>query len=150
MKHATELAGAGHWPAADAVDRVSLDHILRQKRRLRVTAEQGSDIMIDLPGNATMRQGDGLLLEEGGWIEVVAAPEKVAIVRFDDPLHQAKLAWHLGNRHTPAEIRADCILIAWDSVLADMLRHQGAVVEEAESVFQPESGAYHGHGGHHH
>jgi urease accessory protein len=144
MQRAVEHAVAGHWPEAEAGDQVCMDHILRQKRRLRIGTEGGGDLMIDLPGNVVMREGDGLRLEGGGWIRVVAAHEKVTVVRFRDALHQAKLSWHLGNRHTPAEIREDCILIAHDPVLAHMLEHQGATVDEAEMTFQPEAGAYHG------
>jgi urease accessory protein len=37
-----------------------------------------------------------------------------------------------------------------DHVLADMARGLGCAISETEAPFQPESGAYGAHGGHHH
>ena len=37
-----------------------------------------------------------------------------------------------------------------DHVLAEMVKGLGCTVSEAEAPFQPESGAYGAHGGHHH
>jgi len=37
-----------------------------------------------------------------------------------------------------------------DHVLAEMVKGLGCVVAETEAAFQPESGAYGAHGGHHH
>lgn len=143
MLRVTELHHRGDWPEADRVDCVQLDHIVRQKRRLRVAGEAGTDIMIDLPRQGMMADGDGLLLESGAWVRVVAAPEKVAIATCSDSLHLARLAWHLGNRHTAAELHGDSLVIAYDSVLVEMLKLQGASVVIEMRPFHPESGAYH-------
>ena len=57
----------------------------------------------------------------------------------------AALAWHLGNRHTPAQIERDRILVARDLVLARMLEGLGATLREVEEPFEPVRGAYHSH-----
>jgi urease accessory protein len=57
----------------------------------------------------------------------------------------ARLAWHIGNRHTPCQVEADRLLIQRDHVLEDMLTRLGAKITHIEEPFRPEIGAY-GHG----
>jgi urease accessory protein len=80
-------------------------------------------------------------------------------VRGTSQIALPRLAWHLGNRHTPTAIEPDRILVRRDHVLADMLRRLGAEVRDVSAPFDPEGGAYatghptrgHGHGdGHDH
>jgi urease accessory protein len=65
-----------------------------------------------------------------------------------------RIAWHLGNRHTPTELADGAIYIARDHVLADMIVGLGGEVRAVTRPFEPEGGAYGGHGplhsGHHH
>ncbi len=66
------------------------------------------------------------------------------------PAQLARLAWHLGNRHLPAEIGADRILIRDDHVIAEMLqRPRRRSARQVSAPFEPEGGAYgasHDHG----
>src|SRR3546814_13640947 len=78
---------------------------------------------------------------------VKAAPEPLVEVRAPTPELLARLAWHLGNRHLPAEIHADCILIRDDHVIVDMLKGLGAAVQAVGAPFDPEGCAY-GHNQH--
>jgi urease accessory protein len=48
----------------------------------------------------------------------------------------------------PTEIRDHVLLIRPDHVIEDLLRALGADLQEVQSAFQPEGGAY-GHGHHH-
>ncbi|NQW08783.1 MAG: hypothetical protein HQ481_02715 [Alphaproteobacteria bacterium] len=98
-----------------------------------------------------MAGGDGLELDDGGWIEVRAAAEPLLEIRAAEPTRFARLAWHLGNRHIPTEIAPDAIRIRPDHVLEAMLIGLGAVVAHVVLPFQPEGGAYGGqdHGGGH-
>ena len=91
-------------------------------------------------------------------VEVRAKPEPLLVVTARDPHHLARLAWHLGNRHVPAAIEKDRILIRPDHVLAEMLAGLGAEISAIEAPFDPEGGAYaqghagngHSDHGHHH
>ena len=87
-------------------------------------------------------------------IRVNAAPEPLLRISAPDTLTLSRLAWHIGNRHTPAEITADAVYIQPDHVLAEMVRGLGGAVEDVLRPFEPEGGAYGGHGalerGHHH
>ena len=100
--------------------------------------------MLDLPEAVALADGDGLELADGGWIEVRAAPEDLVEVTCRGGL--ARVAWHLGNRHCPADIRADRILIRTDRVIEDMLLGLGASVTPVRAPFDPERGAYGRHG----
>jgi urease accessory protein len=53
-----------------------------------------------------------------------------------------RLAWHLGNRHLPAELQAGRILIREDHVIEAMLRGLGAQLTKVRAPFNPEGGAY--------
>ena len=54
----------------------------------------------------------------------------------------ARLAWHIGNRHTPCQIGPDCLVIRQDHVLEAMLAKLGADVTHDTRPFTPEGGAY--------
>lgn len=138
MRRAVAAAAAGDWPAAAAVGEVTLDHESRRRRRLRV----GGDVLLDLPEAPRLSEGDGLRLEDGGWIAVRAADEDLAEAAADDAGLLLRLAWHLGNRHCPAEIRPGAVRIRRDRVIEDMLRGLGARVVPVRAPFEPERGAY--------
>ena len=118
MKRALEVVRAGHWPAAERTDTVTLLFDDRYRRRLRMLGDGGLDFLLDLVEPVVLRDGDGLRLEEGGFVEVKAAEEELVEIRGRDAASFARLAWHLGNRHLPAEIDADRILIRDDHVIA--------------------------------
>jgi urease accessory protein len=144
---------AGHFHASMA-DTVVLDHEERRRRRGVVTTVSGLQVLVDLADAPHLGTGDAYVLEDGRLIEIVAAPEELLEVRGSDPLHTARIAYHLGNRHLECEISGRHIRIRRDHVIADMLRGLGAKVVEIEAPFHPEGGAYHqgghGHGPHEH
>ncbi len=91
------------------------------------------------------------MAEDGSFVEVQAAPERVLEVRAADPLALMRAAYHLGNRHTPVEVGRDYLRLEFDPVLADMLARLGVQAIQADAPFEPEAGAYggghkHGHG----
>ncbi|MCS0501860.1 urease accessory protein UreE [Ancylobacter mangrovi] len=152
MIHARSLLPAGTWDPATAADRVVLPHDGRHRRRIAMRGEADVAFLLDLPEAMRLKDGDGLSLDDGRTVAVVAAEEPVAEIVATDPHHLARLAWHLGNRHVPAELLADRIRIARDSVLEEMARGLGASVEIVEAAFEPEGGAYEAaeaHGHHH-
>lgn len=154
MIRARTLLPAGTWEAATAVDRVVLPHDGREHRRIAMRGEGDVAFLLDLPETTRLKDGDGIALEDGRMVAVVAAAEPVAELVAPDPHHLARLAWHLGSRHVPAQLLADRIRIARDTVLEDVARGLGARVEIVEAPFEPEGGAgeaagAHGHDDHH-
>src|SRR5579875_3202352 len=65
----------GDWPRAAARGEVRLGYDDRHRRRVKLVSDRGEAFLLDLPQAAVLRDGDGLALDDGGWIAVVAAPE---------------------------------------------------------------------------
>ncbi len=141
MLRATQVLKAGSWQVAP-VDRITLSYDERHRRRLRFLAEAGTEFLLDLPRTTVLRGGDGLRLEDGRVILVAAAEEPLLEVTAADADQLARLAWHIGNRHLPAQIATGRILIREDSVIEDMLKGLGATVRHLAEPFTPEAGAY--------
>lgn len=142
MRRLVRAAPAGGWPSSAAIATVTLDFDARHRRRVRIDLDGGGEALLDLERAVALASGDGLQAESGEWIAVVAAREPVLEIEATDAHLRMRLAWHLGNRHVPAEITADGIRIRPDHVLRAMLEQLGARVREAHAAFQPEGGAY--------
>jgi len=140
---------AGHWPMEKAAGALTLDFDARHRRRIRLTTDQGEDVLLDLPKAVAMADGDGLQLEDGSWLEIRAAVELIVEIRHKDPNQLMRLAWHLGNRHLPTEIRNQILCIRPDHVIESMLHGLGADLLKMRAPFQPEGGGYSGDSPHH-
>ncbi|MEL7127247.1 MAG: urease accessory protein UreE [Pseudomonadota bacterium] len=123
-------------------DHVSLTYEDRFLRRKVLTLASGTQLLVDLPQTTSLDHGGALITGDEAEIEVQAAPEPLLEVTGDS-LH--RIAWHIGNRHTPCQIEAHRLLIQRDHVMADMLARIGATTREVTEPFTPEGGAY-GHG----
>lgn len=130
--------------------RVRLGFDDRHRRRLTVETLSGERILLDLAEATRLRDGDRIAMDDGRVLLVEAEAEPVADVFADDPHALARLAWHLGNRHTPTAILPDRLRIRRDHVLEAMVERLGARVVHAQAPFDPEVGAYHDGGGHAH
>lgn len=148
MIRATSIIRRDNVDADRIVDVITLDHGDRHRRRIVLNADGGTTFLLDLAKADVLEDGDAICLETGWLVEVKAAPERLVEIRTDDPLELLILAWHIGNRHVPAEITRDAIYIGYDHVLIDMLRGLGAQVDIAERPFRPVRGAYHHHDDH--
>jgi urease accessory protein len=127
-------------------DAVVLESDERRLRRKVLRLQHGDEILLDLPQTLTLDHGQLLELDDGRVAEVIAAEEPLYEVRGTDPEHLLRLAWHIGNRHTPAQLETGRILLKRDHVLKTMLEGQGASVISVSEPFFPEHGAYHSHG----
>lgn len=145
MQRATSIVRKAAVKADKVIDQVSLDHEGRHRRRITLTGEKGTAFLLDLEKTATLNDGDAVKLEDGALILVKAAPQTLIEIKTENPMRLLKTAWHIGNRHTPAEITADAIYIEEDHVLAEMIRGLGCAMATVSRPFQPERGAYHDH-----
>lgn len=145
MQRATSIVRKAAVKADKVIDQVSLDHEGRHRRRITLTGQKGTAFLLDLEKTATLNDGDAVKLEDGSLILVKAAPQTLIEIKADNPMRLLKTAWHIGNRHTPAEITADAIYIEEDHVLAEMIRGLGCAMATVSRPFQPERGAYHDH-----
>ncbi len=154
MQRAVRIIFKSGLNARITVDTITLDRAQRHKRRLAMTTDRGHEFLLDLPEAAYLADGDALELENGGLIKVRAANEPLLEIHAKDPAALARIAWHIGNRHTPAEVTATAIYIQPDHVLEEMVIGLGAHAHHVKRPFDPEGGAYGGKGplepGHHH
>lgn len=144
MRRATSPLPAGHGKTP-IIDTITLAHDERRLRRKLLTGAGGTEVMVDFPATITLDHKGGLELEGGGVVEVIAAEELLYEVRAKDAGHLLRLAWHIGNRHTPAQLEPGRILIKRDHVLKTMLEGLGATVANVSEPFFAEHGAYHSH-----
>jgi urease accessory protein len=150
MMRATSVIRRDAVEADRVVDVITLDHGDRHRRRIALTADGGTRFLLDLARAEVLDDGDAIALETGWLVEVRASSETLLEIVGRDPLHLLTLAWHIGNRHVPAELTRDAIYIGDDHVLVGMLEGLGATVRTVQRAFRPVRGAYHQAGGDHH
>src|SRR5215471_11713277 len=121
MRRVSAIKPAGDWNVADCRDRVSLDADERHRRRAVLTAEGGMTFLLDLAQATVLHDGDALMLDDGSMVRVVGRPEALVEIAAGDAHALARLAWHLGNRHTEVEIVGERLRIRRDHVLEAML-----------------------------
>jgi urease accessory protein len=141
MRRAGEIRAAGDWGAGLEVDRVVLDADDRHRRRMVLTGEAGTEFLLDLPRATQLRDGDGLVLDDGGIIRVAGLAEPLLELSSATPLDLVRLAWHLGNRHTDVQIADGRLRIRRDHVLEDMVTRLGASAVPVMAPFNPEPGS---------
>jgi urease accessory protein len=132
-----------------------LAHDQRHLRRKTIQLTNHTKVLIDMPEPIVLNAGDMLVLEDGSLVMIDAADEDLYDIRGVNAEHMLQLAWHIGNRHLPAELRVDRIYIGRDHVIKTMLEGLGATVTDITGPFSPARGAYSGHGAgaahsHHH
>ena len=132
------------------VDTVTLDHEGRNRRRIALKSDAGLEFLLDLDRVTTLADGDAVELEDGRLVEVRAAPQRLLAIRAEDPLRLVRVAYHVGNRHAPAEVTEGTLYVEDDHVLAEMVRAQGCTATPVLRTFQPERGAYEHAGAHEH
>jgi len=144
------LRAVSHLPANHGrgapLDTITLAHDERRLRRKLLTCAGGTEVMVDFPGPVTLEHDGALELDNGQVITILAAPELLFEIRAGSTAHLVRLAWHIGNRHTAAQLEADRILIRRDHVLRTMLEGLGAEIADVTEPFFAEHGAYHSHG----
>ncbi len=130
-------------PGSFAVsDRVVLDADERQRRRIALTAEKGARLLLDFEKPMILRDGDGLVLEDGSVVQVAGRVELLVEVSATAPADVVRLAWHIGNRHTDIQFTDRSFRIRRDHVLEEMLKGLGASLKAVEAPFDPEPGPH--------
>lgn len=118
----------------------------RERCRLRAVLASGEEVALLMPRGTVLRHGDLLRGDDGRVVRIVAALEPTYALRCADSLLLARCAYHLGNRHTQAEVHDWGLRIRVDPVLRELALKLGATVTEEMASFDPEPGAYAGHG----
>lgn len=154
MIRVSKISRTGDW-SPPAEDSITLDREDRHRRRAVLTAAGGLSFLLDEPSAVHLRHGDGLVLDDGRIVEVLAEPEELVEIAAENAAHLVKIAWHLGNRHLPTQLMGDTLRIRRDHVIEDMVAKLGGRLTPVTAPFDPEGGAYghgqtHGHDHSHH
>ena len=135
---------------ADHIDDfIDLDYEGRFLRRKKLLSNKGQEFLVELPEAYSLSENDSFLLDDGRVIGINLKLEPLLKITHSN---LPRIAWHIGNRHTPCQIGTNFLLIREDHVLEVMLEKLGAQTEKLIAKFTPEGGAY-GHGrthNHHH
>ena len=143
--------GATAWPEPWPV--LELSYGDRQRSRLAAMLPNGKAVAVILARGENMQHGGVLCGEQGERVVVQAAVEELMRIRASNTFELMRIVYHLANRHVRAMLTPEAAYIEPDSVLADMVRRQGGLVDLVQEAFVPEGGAYsagHGAAGHHH
>jgi urease accessory protein len=158
MPRTTRVLPAAARDGGRIVDTLILSFAQRQVQRGFLFGINGACIELDFAEPARLRMDDALLLDDGGLVEVVAEAEPLFEVRVAEPAALARLAWHLGGRHVPVEVKPNRLRVCRTSEVAALLQALGAKFVEIEAPFEPEDSAGpaagadhpHDHDHHHH
>jgi urease accessory protein len=146
MFRVAAVVPAAELDSSRLVDNVLLDATDRHRRRVVLVGQEGATYLLNLPEPRQLCEGDGLVLEDGNVVRITAKPERLIEVAAADASLLARLAWHIGNRHVDMQLVGGRLRIRRDHVLEEMLRRLGAMLTPIEAPFDPEPGAYSGHG----
>ncbi|HVO87090.1 MAG TPA: urease accessory protein UreE [Casimicrobiaceae bacterium] len=130
-------------PASATVE-LSLPYELRVKHRLLTRLPSGVEVGLSLERGTSLRDGDCLRADDGTIVRVVAADEDLLEVRSAEPQMLARIAYHLGNRHSRVQVGPGWLRFAFDSVGQAMVEGLGATAVRLRAPFEPEPGAYAG------
>ncbi|MDB5699050.1 MAG: ureE [Alphaproteobacteria bacterium] len=139
MRRIVSVVSGGGGAASEVL---RLDHDRRNRRRIVFRTDDGAALLLDLERAAHLRDGDGLILEDGTCVRVEAEPEQLTEISTPDLAALVRIAWHLGNRHLPTQLLGERLRIRHDHVIVAMVEGLGGRCESIDAPFDPERGAY--------
>lgn len=111
MLRATSVIRRPDMAGKIVLDTITLDRAARWRRRVALVTDGGREMLLDLAEATYLADGDGLLLDQAGVIKVVASAEALLEIHAHGAAALARIAWHIGNRHTACEITASALYI---------------------------------------
>jgi urease accessory protein len=142
MPRTTRVLPAAARDGGRLIDTLILPFAQRQIQRGFLFGVNGACIELDFAEPTRLRMDDALLLDDGGLVEVVAEAEPLLEVRVAEPAALARLAWHLGDRHVPVEVKLNRLRVCRAPAAEALLQALGAKFVEIEAPFEPEDSAY--------
>lgn len=127
-------------------DSISLDQDTRKKARIKGETDGGQAIGIFMERGHPLLVGEILKTECGLLIEIKGEKEPVSTAIATDWLSFSKVCYHLGNRHTSLQIGELWVRFKPDHVLEELAENYGLTINNSPAIFEPENGAYGGHG----
>lgn len=135
----------GTPPAASEEDVVTLDWHDRARTRQRVRSRSGRELVIKLETGVRLPPGSVLAIGAGWHVTVEAASEYVWVITAPDRRTLLRVAWEMGNRHFPIDLRDDEIAVLYDHTLEELWPRLGVTAERARRPFLSEGRPPHRH-----
>ena len=121
------------------LDEISLSYEERFIRRKKLTANNGTEFLVNLEETVSVDEHHFFELENGHLIKVLSKEENLIEIKGNN---LKQIIWHIGNRHLPCQIEEDRILIQDDAVILNMVLKLNGNVKKVFEKFIPEGGAY--------
>ncbi|MCM3710602.1 urease accessory protein UreE [Sporosarcina luteola] len=118
------------------IEWVELEWEELSKRILRTETTEGTDVALRINQEEPLKYGDLLFEDDNRAIAIRTKMEQVIVIRPKDIVEMGKAAFELGNRHTPALIEKDEIVVRADHTLAPLLDEVGVDYETTERRFK--------------
>lgn len=118
------------------IEWVELEWEELSKRILRTETTEGTDIALRIDQEEPLKYGDLLFEDDNRAVVIRTKMEPVIVIRPKDMVEMGKAAFELGNRHTPALIEKDEIVVRADHTLAPLLDEVGVDYETTERRFK--------------
>ncbi|WP_138418301.1 urease accessory protein UreE [Aquibacillus sediminis] len=115
---------------------VELDWDELNKRILRKKTDKGTDVAIALEEKEPLKVGDVLYQDEGLQVVIRTKKEKVYVIYPKSIVQMGKMAFELGNRHTPCLISSEEIVVRYDETLERLFEEVGVSYEQTERRFK--------------
>ncbi len=121
------------------LDEISLSYEERFIRRKKLTANNGTEFLVNLEETVSVDEHHFFELENGHLIKILSKEENLIEITGDN---LKQIIWHIGNRHLPCQIEENRILIQDDAVILEMVLKLQGNVKKVFEKFKPEGGAY--------
>ena len=93
------------------------------KRIIRVTSDHGHEYGISLDKGKTLNNGDILLKDGHNLVIVQYESNDILVIKPTSIYEMGKIAHALGNRHLPAQFENDTMIVEYDNLVEDKLKH---------------------------
>ena len=93
------------------------------KRIIRVTSDHGHEYGISLDKGKTLNNGDILLKDVHNLVIVQYESNDILVIKPTSINEMGKIAHALGNRHLPAQFENDTMIVEYDNLVEDKLKH---------------------------
>ena len=129
-------------------DEVELSWFDMQKPNLTAVTKEGINFIVKAKFTH-LHENDILVDEDGYAIKVKRSEDNIYVFEFSDALNFAKVAYEIGNRHQPVEIKNMNITVLDDISLADIIeaayKNDDIKITKTTGYFKANGKAHHSH-----
>jgi len=128
--------------SSKAIDSILLKHQDRYLRKKILISKKKNKIFFNFTKAVYLKHNTYLITTDHKVIKVLAKKEKIIQINIKNSKKRCEVAWHIGNRHMPAQVESNKINIMYDPVIFKMLKNLGYKVSIKNKIFDPIGGAY--------